>query len=441
MQVRDAASSYVAESEAQMVLPDNKRTGVGIFPGDWRTSTVAGIASAEQNAIVGGPFGSDLVSKDYVEHGVPVIRGQNMSGKYVTGTFAFVTPAKAKSLSANLARPGDIVFTQRGTLGQVSLVPQQPFDAYLVSQSQMKVTLDRDAADPLFLFYVFTGPEHQKIIREGTIQTGVPHINLGILRAFPVQVPPLAEQRAIAEALSDVDGLLGALEALIAKKRAIKHAAMQQLLTGRTRLPGFSREWETKRLGEIAAIAIGRTPSRRNPALWGRGHVWLSIADLSGKVVDESKEQVTDLAAASMTPVPKGTLLMSFKLSIGRLSFAGCDLFTNEAICSFTAVRASAEYLYYCLSRTDFSLYGKQAVKGFTLNSESLRTVEIVLPEPDEQTVIAAALSDMDADIAALEARRDKTHAIKQGMMQQLLTGQVRLVSGASRGTRDSVGG
>jgi type I restriction enzyme S subunit len=169
--------------------------------------------------------------------------------------------------------------------------------------------------------------------------------------------------------------------------------------------------------------------------------VWLSIADLSGKVVDESKEQVTDLAAASMTPVPKGTLLMSFKLSIGRLSFAGCDLFTNEAISSFTAVRASAEYLYYCLSRTDFSLYGKQAVKGFTLNSESLRTVEIVLPEPDEQTVIAAALSDMDADIAALEARRDKTHAIKQGMMQQLLTGQVRLVSGASRGTRDSVGG
>jgi type I restriction enzyme, S subunit len=131
-----------------------------------------------------------------------------------------------------------------------------------------------------------------------------------------------------------------------------------------------------------------------------------------------------------MTIIPKGTLLMSFKLSLGRLCFAGCDLFTNEAICSFNKLQADAEFLYYALGRTDFSLYGKQAVKGYTLNKESLTIVEVTLPPtPEVQSAIAAVLSDMDAELAALEQRRDKTCALKQAMMQQLLTGKVGLVS------------
>ena len=120
--------------------------------------------------------------------------------------------------------------------------------------------------------------------------------------------------------------------------------------------------------------------------------------------------------------------MMSFKLSIGKLCFAGCDLFTNEAICSFNKLQASAEFLYYALGRTDFSLYGKQAVKGYTLNKESLNSVDVCLPPLSEQHAIATILSDLDAEIAALEARRDKTRALKQGMMQELLTGKTRLV-------------
>ena len=416
-------------NEETVIPPGYKQTEVGVIPEDWKSSIVRDIASSARNAIVGGPFGSDLVSKDYVAHGVPVIRGQNMSGQWVSGSFVFVTPMKAKSLEANLAYPEDIIFTQRGTLGQVSLVPVKPFSAYLVSQSQMKLSVDRNVADPLFLFYLFTSDEQQKLIQSRTIQTGVPHINLGILREIPVQLPPPTEQRAIAEALSDVDKLLGSLEKLIAKKRAIKQAAMQQLLTGKTRLPGFSGEWEVKRLSEICEIAMGRTPPRLSPEFWGSGYTWLSIADLRAKVVTKSKEEITALAAADMRVIPKGTLLMSFKLSIGRLCFAGCDLYTNEAICSFNKLMANADFLYYVLGQTDFSLYGKQAVKGYTLNSESLKLVEVFLPSEAEQTAIATILSDMDAEIAALEQRRDKTRAIKQGMMQQLLTGRIRLFS------------
>lgn len=129
-----------------------------------------------------------------------------------------------------------------------------------------------------------------------------------------------------------------------------------------------------------------------------------------------------------MQVIPKGTLLMSFKLSIGRLCFAGCDLFTNEAICSFNNLQANADFLYYALGRIDFSLYGKQAVKGYTLNKKSLNLVEVQMPSSEEQTAIATILSDMDAELAALDARLTKTRALKQAMMQELLTGKTRLI-------------
>ncbi len=249
-----------------------------------------------------------------------------------------------------------------------------------------------------------------------------------ILITIPCPLPSPSEQQAIVTALSEVDALITSLDRLIAKKREIKQATMQQLLTGKIRLPGFSGEWKVRKLGEVAEIGMGRTPSRRNQTYWGRGYKWLSIADLKSKYIFETKEEITTLAASDMTVIPKGTLVMSFKLTIGKLAFTGCDMYSNEAICSLTKLRADAEYLYYILSQTDFSLYGKQAVKGYTLNTDSLNSVEILYPEIPEQQALVAILSDMDAEIATLEQKRDKTRALKQGMMQELLTGKTRLI-------------
>ena len=169
-------------------------------------STVGAIAAQGRNSLVGGPFGSDLVSRDYAPIGVPVIRGTNMGqGRWVGGDFAFVTPEKADSLAANCAKPGDLVFTQRGTLGQVALVPPIGPDRYLISQSQMKLTVNAEKADPLFVYYVFTSSEQQDYIRQNAIQTGVPHTNLGILRNTPIELPLLAVQKAIAAVLGALD--------------------------------------------------------------------------------------------------------------------------------------------------------------------------------------------------------------------------------------------
>ena len=174
------------------------------WPDTWCDKTIEDIAASSPNAVVGGPFGSNLVSRDYVAEGVPVIRGQNLGARWVTGDFVFVTPEKADSLEANLARPGDVVLTQRGTLGQVSIVPSG-LPRCLVSQSQMKVTVDREVADPQFLYYVLRSAEQQAYVRQNAIQTGVPHTNLGILRSTPVPVPPLIDQRTIAHILGTLD--------------------------------------------------------------------------------------------------------------------------------------------------------------------------------------------------------------------------------------------
>lgn len=112
-----------------------------------------------------------------------------MGGRWVAGDFAYVSTDKAAALSANTARPGDIVFTQRGTLGQVALVPNSPYEKYVVSQSQMKLTVDPEKADSLFLYYLFSSPIQQEYIRQNSIQVGVPHTNLGILRDTPVILP------------------------------------------------------------------------------------------------------------------------------------------------------------------------------------------------------------------------------------------------------------
>lgn len=158
--------------------------------------------------VIGGPFGSNLTQKDYVAEGVPIIRGTNMEhhGRWIGGEFAFVNEAKAKALGSNIAHPGDIVVTQRGTLGQVSIIPTTlAYPRYVISQSQMAIAVDSSVADPYYVYYYLRSPTFNGYVANSTIQTGVPHINLGILRDAPALWPTLPEQCAIATTLGSLD--------------------------------------------------------------------------------------------------------------------------------------------------------------------------------------------------------------------------------------------
>jgi type I restriction enzyme S subunit len=415
-EVREPSAKYLVEAPY-------KHTAIGEIPSDWSITSLREATDAAR------PISYGIVQTGpNIAGGVPCIRVVDIdNGSLNTTGLICTTEAISAGYRRTLLQSGDLVMPLRGKVGDVAEVGPELKGANLTRG--VALLSIRSGIDGSYCRQALAWSSTRRRLEQTMNGSALQEIPIAALRSFQIALPrEEREQRAIAAALSEVDALIAGLEKLIAKKLDIKQAAMQQLLTGQTRLSGFSGEWVVKRLGEICEISMGRTPSRLNPAFWGAGHVWLSIADLHGKVLSSSKEQITPLAASSMHVIPEGTLLMSFKLSIGRLCFAGCDLYTNEAICGFNNLLANSDYLYYALSRTDFSLYGKQAVKGYTLNKKSLALVEVALPSDKEQAAIANVLSAMDEEMADLERRLSKTRDLKQGMMQELLTGRTRLV-------------
>ncbi len=217
-----------------------KDSELGRIPKSWEVKRLSDIASSDRYSIAGGPFGSDLTSKHYSENGVPVIRGSNLSdpsGKLYEQGFVFVSELKANELHRNLAKRGDFVFTQRGTMGQVAYIPNESrFNSYVVSQSQMKLSPNDAIIDPQFLLFWVTSEYFLRCIEAETIATGLPHINLGILKNLPIKSPQLSEQRLIAKKMQGVKKLIEKKREYLFSIVQLKKSLMQDLLTGKVRV-------------------------------------------------------------------------------------------------------------------------------------------------------------------------------------------------------------
>ncbi|NQX01286.1 restriction endonuclease subunit S, partial [bacterium] len=227
---------------------------------------------------------------------------------------------------------------------------------------------------------------------------------------------------------------------LIAKKRDLKQAAMQQLLTGQTRLPGFQGEWRTTTLGEVIAhCSSGATPYRGRPEYYSGTVKWISSGELNYNVIHDTIEHISEEAArrTNLKVHPPGTFLMAITGleaagTRGSCGIVGSPATTNQ---SCMAIYPSRELLpaylfhYYVLRGDELALSYCQGTKQQSYTAKLVRLLPIDLPPtPAEQTAIASVLSGMDAELAGLEQRREKTRALKQGMMQELLTGRTRLV-------------
>ena len=257
-------------------------------------------------------------------------------------------------------------------------------------------------------------------------------ISKGVLKSVLVSLPPLSEQSAITEALSDMDDLLGMLEALIAKKRAITQAAMQQLLTGKIRLPGFEGEWKSNRLGDQFSIRVASSKAQ----FIDEGGKYL-VVDM-GAITADGKLVSTKRTDYDYDFLTEGELVMPKDdigggNIIGKVGYIDTDglYVLGDHVYALSATCGCPKFFSYVINYHETNSALRKKVGGSAQLGLARKDVEdqvVPVPDIEEQEDIARVLSDMDAEIATLKRRRDKVRAVKQGMMEQLLNGRVRLV-------------
>lgn len=388
------------------------------FPSEWQVMRIGDLFEAKAGGDYDPSSSSDVQDN---RHPYPIYA----NGLTQQGLYGFSNHAEEPL--------GSITVTGRGTLGQ-AFYRDTPF----VAIGRLVVLKPKTSIDARFFCeYINYGIEF------AVESTGVPQLTAPQISNYLIPVPPESEQRAIAEALSDVDGLLNALDALITKKQVIKQATMQQLLTGRTRLPGFSGAWETKQLGEIGEIAGAGVDKKVNP---NEVPVRLvNYLDVYNKAFLYSKDLTHEVSArpdqVRHCSVEKGDIF--FTPSSEVPDDIGCSAVAMENISdgvySYHVVRLRLKtdwdifFRAYIFNTKEFLDQASRQCEGsgtrYVISLPKFRTMTVQFPPTiEEQRAIGSVLSDMDAEIAALEQRRDKTRVIKQGMMQQLLTGRVRLL-------------
>lgn len=259
-------------------------------------------------------------------------------------------------------------------------------------------------------------------------------LNKQILQNLEIAMPPLNEQHHIASALTSIDNLISSLGKLIEKKKNIKQGAMQQLLTGQIRLKGFSEPWVYRKISEIATTSSGGTPSRSIPNYYYGDIKWFTTTELKDNYLYDSVEHITREALnnSSAKMFSANTILMAmYGATIGKLGVLKEPSTTNQACCAIKCNDIVEIFLFYILLYNRKSIIEKGCGAGQPNISQAIvnELSFLVPPCEKEQQAIAYILSKMDNEITALEAKRAKYEAIKQGMMQQLLTGKIRLIS------------
>ena len=413
-----------------------KHTEVGVIPQEWRVSSIG----AEFNI----QLGKMLDAAKNVGIPKPYIGNRSVQWGRIDSDDIATVPMTVADLQRFRLRPGDLLVCEGGEIGRAAIWEEQiPECYYQKALHRLRTKGSYDAYLMMSLLQLWSSTGY---LANYVTQTSIAHLPKDKLEVVPLPVPPPAEQRAIVEALSDVDQLLGSLEKLIAKKRAIKQAAMQQLLTGKTRLPEFSGEWETKRIGDLCACL----PTANNPRAelseygevryihYGDVHAYTQPVlncdcyDLpridKGRVENAAYLQEGDLVMvdASEDLVGLGKSIEVHKVT-GKTIVAGLHTILCRGNPDDWAMGFKA-YLQFIPAFKAALIRVATGISVYAVSKTQLVAVKLALPSPLEQAAIASVLSDMDVEIAALERRRDKTRAIKQGMMQQLLTGRVRLV-------------
>lgn len=416
------------------VRPGYKQTEVGVIPEEWEA-----LPARDIGAFKGGSC-FPLTAQGETSGAYPFFKVSDMNNEgnetFMTTANHYISEDTRKRLGATAFPTDSIVFAK---VGAAVFLERKKILRYpsCIDNNMAAFVLDKTRADVRYVHSLLLSRKLGALVST----TALPALNSKQLGEMALALPPLPEQRAIAAALSDVDALLDGLDRLITKKRDLKQAAMHQLLTGKTRLSGFEGEWDKIRLGDLLVFKNGLNKAKK---FFGYGTPIVNYMDvfrcsfikaenIEGRVSLTSQER-------SNFDVKKGDVFFTrTSETTNEIGIASVMLDEpNETVFSGFVLRArpldgrlNDRFKSYCFGsafvREQIISKASYTTRALT-NGKILSEVLLPLPPLAEQSAIAAVLSDMDAELAVLHAQRDKTNALKQAMMQELLTGRIRLV-------------
>ncbi len=414
-----------------MIETKFKQTELGPIPEDWEVGTFTDFLTTFSAGAT--PYRG--IPDNFIGR-IPWISSGELNYCEINDTREHISLDAQRNTHLTVHKPGTFLIAitgleAAGTRGRCAFVktPSTTNQSCLAINSTDKMTVKY-----LFWFYRQWSDYLAFNFSQGSKQQS---FTAEIAKRLPIYAPPYKEQVMIAEALSDVDTLIRETDALIEKKRAVMQGSMQELLSAKRRLPGFSTPWKHIVFGDTVTIYRGGSPRPIENFITTKpnGLNWIKIGDVrpKDKYIVQTAEKIIPEGLSSTREVHVGDFILSNSMSFGRpyiLKIDGCIHDGWLAITNYENT-FDKDYLYYLLgSDSVYKQYLSLAAGSgvLNLNKKLVAAVELDIPDIEEQKAIAAILSDMDAEIAELEAKREKYASIRQGMMQQLLTGKIRLI-------------
>ncbi len=409
-----------------------KQSEVGVIPDDWELNHLESITDQKRTISYG-----IVQTGPNLTNGIRCLRVVDIDdGKINTEDMISTSKAISDSYKRTILRADDLVMPLRGKVGDVAIVTED-MAGWNLTRGVALIAIRSDWSARYCRQYISSSSTRARL-EQSMNGSALQEIPIATLRSFKIALPPTkAEQEAIAEALSDADALIESLEQLLTKKRHLKQAAMQELLTGKKRLPGFSGEWRLKQLEELSDIRSGGTPSTADQQYWDGDVLWCTPTDITGlngfKYLNDTSRKITHLGLKSSSAeiIPANSVVMTSRATIGECAINRVPVSTNQGFKNFVPFdNVDVEFLFYLLltqKQGFISLCGGSTF--LEIGKTQLAIFEVRVPDTKaEQAAISTILSDMDAEIADLEAQLEKSRTIKQGMMQKLLTGEIRLI-------------
>lgn len=427
-------------SAKYLARPRYKQTELGAFPEEWTLANLEAFSAFITKGSTPTTYGFS-----WQQDGILFLRSECVSENGLDlSQSMFISEAAHASLRRSEIKDGDLLITITGNVGRVVVFKNSA--RANINQHIARVRIVAPEVDRDFVYHFLSLPQYRTRFTSITTGQAYPQISLKQVREAPVPLPPTkTEQEAIAKALSDADALIESLEQLLFKKRQIKQGAMQELLTGKKRLPGFSEEWEATQLGKIGSTFGGLTGKTKRDFGHGAARYITFMNIMTNIVIDCGTFEFVDVKPTELqNRVAKGDLFFNGSSEtpeeVGMCAVLAQDVpgvFLNSFCFGFRfhdEVSADGLYLAYFFRSQEGRELMKSLAQGATrynLSKAALQKVEFPLPRLPEQSAIAIFLANMDSEIAGLEAKLAKARRVKQGMMQELLTGRIRLIEPA----------